>query len=490
MGFENRWLRSVLPAALAVTVLSAGQAVAARPSPRLPVVVQAESGTSAARAVHEAGGRVVRSLELVDGVAAELSDLERAKLVGLGVSVVPDIPLRASSVTFDPATADVQLAAINPGPTWTPGAGAGVGVALVDTGVAAAPDLAGRVVAGPDFTDEGDGLDHHGHGTFMAGLIAGDGTAGGGGAVRHFGVAPGAHVVSVKVAGRDGGTSLSRVLAAIDWVVEHAEEHAIGVLNLSFGADVPVAWPADPLSMAVEAAWASGITVVAAAGNGGAGSVTSPGRDPWIITAGATDTHGTAATGDDTVPSWSGRARLGRFQKPDLVAPGVSVVSLRAPGSATDEANPSARMGEHYFRGSGTSMAAALTAGTAAVLLSDRPLATPDHVKGALVAAADPIGGSSAGALDLAGAVASEPRPEWWQSHPLSGTPGDPDVRTPWDVHENWSAHWDSVRWSSVRWSSVRWSSVRWSSVRWSSVRWSSVRWSAVGTLGIPAGPT
>src|SRR6266851_4440522 len=105
----------------------------------------------------------------------------------------------------------------------------------------------------------------------------------------------------------------------------------------------------NPLDAAVEAAWASGITVVAAAGNEGAGRVTSPGDDPYVITVGATDTVGTAQTSDDVVPSWSSTEQFDRYSKPDVVAPGVSVVSLRAPGSTIDVTHPEGRVGDTYF---------------------------------------------------------------------------------------------------------------------------------------------
>src|SRR5262249_34726803 len=149
-------------------------------------------------------------------------------------------------------------------------AGAGSVVALVDTGVAETPDLQGRLVRGPDFSGEGDGIDHYGHGTFMAGVIAGDGSASSNDRVHHVGGAPGATVVAVKVAGADGSTSVSRVIAGIGWVVAHADEYGINVLNLSFGVDFPLPYVVNPLAAASEAAWASGITVVVAAGNEGA----------------------------------------------------------------------------------------------------------------------------------------------------------------------------------------------------------------------------
>src|SRR5207253_4389010 len=133
--------------------------------------------------------------------------------------------------------------------SWSLDAGRGVGVALIDTGVNPTPDLHGeRLLSGPDLSGEGDGVDRFGHGTFMAGLIAGDGSASSAGGARHVGTAPGATVVSVKVAGADGSTSLSKIITAIGWVIAHDDDLDIGVLNLSFGADVNLPYVANPLS--------------------------------------------------------------------------------------------------------------------------------------------------------------------------------------------------------------------------------------------------
>jgi serine protease AprX len=469
-----------------VAALVAGLAAAggggplAAATPAEPVIVQALSTAAASAAVRAAGGAVRADLGIVGGVAADVSPAGIAALRAQGFAVTEDSPARLAADSFDPAVADVQLAALDPGPRWDTAAGSGVGVALIDTGVADVADLAGRLVRGPDLSGERDGLDRYGHGTFMAGLIAGDGAAGlvAGDPVRHTGVAPGAHVVSVKVAGADGTTSLSRILAAIDWVVDHAREHDIRVVSLSFGVDAPAGRGADPLSAAVEYAWASGITVVASPGNGGAGTVTSPGRDPWVITAGASDTHGTAATDDDTVPEWSGQQRRGPFTKPDVVAPGVSVISLRAPGSLIDVQNPAARVGAGYFRGSGTSMATALTAGAAAVLTAHHPDAVPDDVKGALVASSHPIAASPGGAVDLAAADESASDASWWQQHPLAGDEAGSPERMPWTENGAWdSARWYSARWYSARWYTENWDSARWYSARWYSARWYSARW-------------
>ena len=153
--------------------------------------------------------------------------------------------------------------------------------------------------------------------------------------------APGATVVAVKVAGADGSTTLSKLIVGIGWVIMHEDDYDIGVLNLSFGADVNLPYLANPLSGAVEAAWASGITVVTSAGNEGAGTVTSPGDDPWVVTVGSSDSAGTGSTADDSLASLVGHGSLLRpTRSPTWSRPGVSVVSLRAPGSTIDSRQP------------------------------------------------------------------------------------------------------------------------------------------------------
>ncbi len=266
---------------------------------------------------------------------------------------------------------------------------------MLDTGIAASGDLAGRVVASADLSGEWSFTDSYGHGTFMAGLIAGSGQGGG-----PAGVAPGADLVDLKVAGADGATTLGQVLAALQLADAARERWNLRVLNISLGA--PAGDPATaPLTEAVERLWADGITVVAASGNEG-GGVEAPGLDPYVVTVGAVDAAG-------AVPAWSSRGTdfAGRA-KPDLVAPGVGLVGLRAPGSAIDLANPSARVGDHYFRGSGTSMSTAVVAGAAALVAAAHPGWGPDRIKAALTGTADPIGqmnGSGAGVLDLGAAL-------------------------------------------------------------------------------------
>jgi serine protease AprX len=284
--------------------------------------------------------------------------------------------------------------------------GKGVGVALIDTGVAPVPGLtSGNVVDGPDLSFDSQDVttahvDGFGHGTHLASIIAGRDTVGTPASYidpnNWHGIAPDATLVDVKVGASDGAVDVSQVIAGIDWVVQHAGDNHTRVINLSYGTDSVQSSMVDPLAFAVENAWKHGIVVVAAGGNDGDTSKTlaDPASDPHIIAVGAMDDAGTASIADDTVPSWSTHGSDARHV--DVVAPGVSVLGLRDPGSTVDVANPRAAVGSRFERGSGTSQAAAVVSGEVALLLQANPALTPDQVKVLLQSNADGLPRTSA----------------------------------------------------------------------------------------------
>jgi serine protease AprX len=486
-------------AALLITPLVAALGFAgvapsvASAAPRNAVIVEATSTQSASAAVTGVGGRVDSSLAVVDGVAAHVDDAGLHRLLSEpDVRVTPDVVLKPNGKSFSGAaatttsTSDSQISAMNLGSNWSLDAGAGVGVALVDTGVNATSDLRGdRLVHGPDLSGDHDGIDHYGHGTFMAGLIAGDGTASSKGGVRHVGVAPGATVVAVKVAGVTGATTLSKLIAGIGWVIVHKHDDHIKVLNLSFGADVNLPYLTNPLSGAVEAAWASGITVVTSAGNT-PGTVSSPGDDPWVVTVGATDSTGGTTTANNPLAPFSGSEAFANYAKPDVVAPGVSDISLRAPGSLVDVMFPNARVGDSYFRGSGTSMSTALVSGAAAVLISQHRHATPDDVKGALVDGGITIKGSTAPAVSLQDAEQATPSASWIQTFPIAFdglgiglTDQMPWAATRWTASRWTDSDFTATRWTDGSFTATRWTASRWTDDSWNDAEWTATRWTA-----------
>ena len=288
--------------------------------------------------------------------------------------------------------------------------GKGVGIALIDTGVVPVAGLTdGNVANGPDLSLESQvpGLvrrDTYGHGTHLAGIIAGRDAAGG----TFQGVAPDAKLLSIKVGAANGAVDVTQVMAAVDWVVAHRNDdpaNPIKVLNLSYGTDSTQSWVSSPLSEAVENAYLAGINVIVAAGNTG-GNILNPGSNPYIVTVGATDPRGTTNPADDTIATFSSTG-TSKDNAPDVMAPGRSIVSLRDPGSYADVNYPAARVGDRFFTGSGTSQAAAVVSGAAAVLLQKYPTLSPMQVMCYLRATGSPVAGSYAPQINLQTAIRS-----------------------------------------------------------------------------------
>ena len=499
----------------------------------VPVIVYTEPG--AADVVDAAVPVGVETTELsdFDAVAAYLQSDE---IDALAASASVDLIVADNPVYgFDYASSlDITNLAIGLDRVKSPAdggpTGAGVGVAVVDSGVATtSPDLKGsRIIAWKDFVNnKALPYDDAGHGTFVAGLIAGDGTAslpldqGGYAKFQLRGVAPAADIIGLKVLDATGQGRASAVMAAVLWAVVHKDQYHIKVLNLSIGSDVAAPAEYDPIAQAVEFAWKHGITVVCAAGNEGdfgPGGVTSPGNDPYVITVGASDTGQTPSTTDDVMTNYSsfGPTLFDEYAKPDVVAPGNHLISLRALGSYIDvnfsfnqipvsSYAPKAPAGTqtNYLSLSGTSASTPVVAGAAALLLSNRanPALTPDDVKLRLMETADPLRGASpyqegAGAIDVAAALDDTSHAN---GYALSQDLGDgmtvlnPGVYSAWDQRV-WSKYgwtkfkwsrfqgskfkWSKFKWSKFKWSDVGWSKFKWSKFKWSDVAWSKFKWS------------
>jgi Subtilase family len=448
------------------------------------------------------------------------------------VQLLDEEDVAEESGTFDPSQDDGSMYTLVRKVTraarlWRAGyTGQGVDVALIDSGVVPVDGLTapGKVINGADlsFESQAPGLQHldtFGHGTHMAGIIAGRDDAVTSMAApqtdRFMGMAPGARVVSVKVADAHGATDVSQVIAAIDWVVEHRHDNGmnIRVLNLSFGTDGVQDYRLDPLAYAAEVAWQRGIVVVAAAGNRsyGSGRLNNPAFDPYVLAVGSADANGTYGHGDDNVSDYSSCGAAGR--RPDLVAPGASVVSLRNPGSHIDDTYPGGRVGDRFFRGSGTSQSAAIVSGAVALVLQQRPWMTPDQVKALLVSSAAPMPAGEfacqgAGMLDLKtaqGASVPWAVQTWPRSTGLGSleaargsahlTDGTVELRgeidifgNPWDGR-TWSLAslagtswvgglWNGKSWSGSGWSGTTWAGKSWSTITWAAGMWSGKSWS------------
>lgn len=419
-------------------------------------IVSSSDGMSQAavsNAITSAGGQNTTFLGVGSIASTQLSQMDASYLTAQpGIIEVPDAGVTigqsggssgpptttsapASTTTLPPdgATAPPDVFEQQTGATqaWSQGdLGQGVTVAVLDTGIEGLPAFTGRLIGGVDLTSGGGGPfdDQYGHGTFVAGLIAGTGVSsspgsGGSSGVIDAGEAPAADLVAVKVAGASGSTDLATLIRGIGWTLANAQEFHIRVLNMSLGIEPAESTFLDPLDQAVEAAWNAGIVVVVSAGNAGPfnGTVLSPGDDPFVITAGAINDQHVAENGaaGDLMSGFSsvGPAGPDAWIKPDLVTSGRSVVSVRDPGSTIDVNNPSAVINQDGlptgFVGSGTSFSAAITSGAAALVLADHPSDTPNAVKAALLGTTNPgpVGNplvDGHGALDIAAAVGAK----------------------------------------------------------------------------------
>jgi serine protease AprX len=411
-------LATVVAAALLSAVTGTAQAAGSPSASTAPVKVVVRGvpghGTALTHRINALHGRVTRDLPIIDGMAATLPADAVATLRADPdvLAVTPDASGHVQSVNpslgYDPGkdtgSLDLMTQIVGARKMWSAGwTGKGVDVALIDTGVAQVPGMkSGNVVDGPDLSTDNSSADlryadSYGHGTHMASIIAGrdavstpagyatDNTSKGTG--KFTGVAPDARIIDIKVGATDGAADVSQVIAAINWVTQHAHDPGLNirVLNLSYGTASTQDYTLDPLSFAAEVAWRKGIAVVVAAGNDGTNKVNlaDPAQDPAVIAVGAEDPNGTIDTADDTIPDFSNRGTTKRHV--DVVAPGTHILGLRVPGSVVDLTNPTAAVGTRFIRGSGTSQATAVTSGAIALLLQARPELTPDQVKWAVI---------------------------------------------------------------------------------------------------------
>jgi serine protease AprX len=429
--------RSVLVAALVavVALLTLGGATAAHavpsaqaqlaakarkaPARKVEAIAQFKPGFAEKKAralVRKHHGRVTSRLPLIHGLAIKLPAKEAAALDGERGVVAVTLNGKVHGQGANSGRLNTQYPkTVGADKLWARGiTGNGVGVAVIDSGVAGdlvdfkGSDGRSRVVANvitaPGAQKAGDGL---GHGTHVAGIIAGnsfnrdprDPLYG-----DYVGVAPDANLVVVKASDEVGNSTVLDVINGIQFVVDHKDQFNIRVLNLSLSTDVPQSYKTDPLDAAVEYAWQHGIVVVAASGNRGSSADAvqyAPANDPFVISVGGADEQGDYGKGARAYWSSAGRTQDG-FYKPEVMAPGAHIVSTLAPNSAFQYLCPTCIVGGAYFKAGGTSMAAPVVSGAVALLLQAKPYLSPDQVKAALTATDKPIKGSyGAGEIDL-----------------------------------------------------------------------------------------
>jgi len=266
--------------------------------------------------------------------------------------------------------------------------GKGIGIAILDTGVYPHPDLVmpkSRIIAFKDFVNKKrSAYDDNGHGTYVAGTAAGNGYSSAG---RYVGVAPMADIISVKVMNDKGQGNSSDILAGMQWVIDNKDRFNIRIMSLSLGSEAVGNAYNDPLAVAAGSVWSRGITVIAAAGNSGPknGTITTPGVNNKIITVGAVDDKRTVDVKDDTIADFSSRGPVGKLGiKPDVVAPGVDIISLNADKNYISGTRPIV-LRERYRKMSGTSVATPIVSGAAALLLEKNPNLSPEDIKGLIL---------------------------------------------------------------------------------------------------------
>ncbi|MFZ5968291.1 MAG: S8 family peptidase [Bacillota bacterium] len=321
--------------------------------------------------IEEIGGTVKYDLPLINAIAAEVpakavKEISRHHTVHF---------INHDAKVFK--TMDIASLAVDSDLVNEAGyGGKGIGVAVIDTGVHPHDDLTkptNRIVAFKDFVNERTKpYDDDGHGTHVAGIIAGSGYVN----ERYKGIAPEASIIGIKALDETGSGSTSDIVAGIQWAVDNKEKYNIKVISMSLGSAVDEQDRNDPLARAVDGAVRSGLTVVVSAGNSGPSSrtITSPGTSPSAITVGAADDNRTSTVEDDSIADFSSRGpTFEGLSKPDVVAPGVDIMSL------SNKSNTA------YVSYSGTSMAAPIVAGAAALLYEKEPNLTPSQVKSRII---------------------------------------------------------------------------------------------------------
>ncbi len=480
---------------------------AERPAARVEAIVQFEAGLEPAAArdlVTAVGGRVTGDLHVINGLAARMSAEQAHRLAShAGVQAVSlNASTKPQSITAN-KLATTYNQSLEADKMWSKKAtGAGVGVAVIDTGIAGGlrdfsvsqQDTQSRVIASAVTNpDAKTATDTYGHGTHVAGIIAGNGTYRSNSdrlRDKYVGVAPNANLISIKVSDDDGEATVLDVIYGLQFAVDFRRDYNIRVVNLSLESSAAESYKTDPLDAAVEAAWFSGIVVVAAAGNRGSNSDAvhyAPANDPFVISVGAIDDVGTKNPKDDKLESWSSRGQTqDGFAKPEVVAPGSHIVSLLSPDSAFASMCPSCIVSNEYIRAGGTSMAAPMIAGLVANLLEVRPGLTPDQVKSILMDTARTVG-----AGDVATGAASLKQKK--TDNPNAGIEPNVAVDPATGAIDYTRSRWSRSRWSTApsslgaAWARSRWSCTCFESSsdemdparsRWSRSRWSRSRWS------------
>jgi serine protease AprX len=478
------------------SLLSAVQANAAG---NFNVIVQGKGGNQAAKAVADVLGlakKQMKDLRSIDGVAVELSGAQVLALAAdkhvTAVTLDARVRLSAAAAAAESKEKWPYVTGVN-----KYGNAPAATIAIVDSGIdATRPEFAGRIAADVNLTSlpgnsPGDG---RGHGTFVAGIAAGK-------LAGHDGAAPTATIVSIDVMDDQGMARTSDVIRAADWILANKAQYGIRVANFSLHSSVANSFMYDPLDKAVERLWFNGVVVVAAVGNYGypdraSGVPFAPGNDPFVITVGASDTGKSVSANDDVAAPWSAYGyTLDGFAKPDLAAPGRYMVGPVPVTSTLYAERPDHIVQPGYMELSGTSFAAPVVSGIAALILGRHPGFSPDQVKGALMLGAKPLPKATdlsegVGEVSASRSVelnnppsANEALTRFVVSDPVTGAPVFDSAS--WAEKAKDDASWAEASWDSASWAEASWDSASWAEASWSDASWATASWASNSSAAV-----
>ena len=437
---------------------------------------------------------VKNQFDSIDGAQLTLTGKQILRLArsGMATSIMPNETVKVQGVALPVSNPQLWPWSTGAPVDWLTSSPNAATIAVVDSGIDATrtTDFGTKILGQVNLTSlapnsPGDG---YGHGTFVAGIAAGQ-------APGYAGTAPKAEILSIDVMNDYGQATVADVVKACDFILANKAKYNIRVANFSLHAVNRASVMFDPLDQAVEKLWLNGIVVVTAAGNYGTAGTPSgvpyaPGNDPFVITVGATDIGTSAAASDDTVAPFSAYGYTpDGFAKPELGAPGRYMVGPVPVGAQLMSMKPANVVDpvKGYMQLSGTSFAAPVVSAAAATLIAQHPSWTPDQVKGALMLTTTPIAGAGkalgVGEISISAARAYKgntiPNPNAGLNQFVQTAADGTRTfnATAWQAAALANKAWNAVAWSDVAWSSAAWSSVAWSDAAWASVAWASAAW-------------
>lgn len=400
------------------------------------------------------GVNVTARWDFINAFAAQVSADQLQALAALPsvTLITPEQSITASSTSLVDTgnLVNAYNSAVQVEQVWQQGYnGNGVTVAVVDTGITPGTEM--TVSYSHSFnSDATTAEDRYGHGTHVAGIIAGNGNASSG---KYIGIAPGVNLLNVKYSTDNGIAREQDLVSSLQWIYDNRVLYNIRIVNISSTVNTPQSYKESAVAAAVEQLWMNGVVVVVSAGNKGTQSCSTcyaPANDPMVISVGAADDNGTASLSDDSLKSWSSNGQtMDGLSKPEIVAPGAEITSYMPTGSLRDSGSV---VDSHYFRMGGTSMAAPVVSGVVALMLQKNPQWTPDQVKWVLMNTTRPYVNQRSGYNGIVQAP---------QAVFYTGTPGTANqgvAPSPFLSPSTGTINYDNMSWSNMSWSNMSWS--------------------------------